>query len=189
MLLSPDENELAVKPTEISLQNLLAENCAEILRQGVSLLENIGDAEFSANGAFGGAIGGHFRHCLEFVDCFLAGIEGGKVDYDRRARNLRLETDRCSAIAGFRETVEQLQIFSVKDAAKTLFVRPEDSPAEADFWCESSIERELEFLTSHTIHHYALIAFKLRAMHREVPPEFGVAPSTLRFWTAQKSAA
>ena len=174
-----------MKLNETSLQKLLTENCAEILRQGASLLKNIGDAEFKENGAFGGAIGGHFRHCLEICDCFLDGIEAGKVDYDRRARNFRLETDRRYAIERFSETVEKIKNLSVKSAPKTLFVKPEDTPAEADFWCESSIERELEFLTSHTIHHYALIAFKLQAMNCNVPPEFGVAPSTLRFWHSE----
>ena len=47
----------------------------------------------------------------------------------------------------------------------------------------SSLARELQFLTSHTIHHFAVIALILRAMDVEVDREFGVAPSTLRYWT------
>lgn len=168
-----------------SLQEILARNCAEILRQGIDLLEKTDDAIYAPNEtaefSTGGAIGGHFRHCLEFVECFLRGIETETVDYNRRDRNLHIETDRLYAIAKIEEIVRMLENLPFFESGKPLRVRPEDAGAE-DFWCASSVERELEFLNSHTIHHYALIAFKLRAMNFEVPPEFGVAPSTLRFW-------
>ena len=45
--------------------------------------------------------------------------------------------------------------------------------------------RELQFLVSHTIHHYALIGVLLAAEGFDVSlefPEFGVAPSTLTHW-------
>ena len=83
------------------------------------------------------------------------------------------------------KTVQILENLSLPAGEKVLFVKPEDV-ADKDFWCASSIERELEFLQSHTIHHYALIGFKLRAFGFDLPVEFGVAPSTLRFWNRQK---
>ena len=60
--------------TNANLQNLLTANVAEILRQAVDLLNEIDDQLYARaqNGAFadGGSIGGHFRHCLEFVNGF-----------------------------------------------------------------------------------------------------------------------
>ena len=44
----------------------------------------------------------------------------------------------------------------------------------------SSVGRELLTLSTHTIHHFALIAITLRAHGVAVDPDFGVAPSTLR---------
>src|SRR5262245_51244700 len=49
-------------------------------------------------------------------------------------------------------------------------------------WSISSLKRELQFLLSHTTHHYALIALALRSRGFEPGSEFGVAPSTLRHW-------
>lgn len=182
--------------TKTNLQNLLAESVAEALRQGASLLGEMTDEIYVAGetasgaGKTGGAIGGHFRHCLEFVNCFLACAAVGKIDYAKRKRNRRIEIDRLFAIDECRAAVRAMENYSAVETGKTLLVKPEDIAEKAgeDFWCASSVERELEFLQSHTIHHYALIAFKLRAMNFDVPPQFGVAASTLRFWTAEANA-
>lgn len=184
--------------TNLNLQNLLTRNLAEILRQGVDLLSEIDDSLYtkSENGAFvdGGAVRGHFRHCLEFINCFLAGVENGRIDYERRERNQQIENVREYAMIQYKITVGALENFSDKNFAANgldnfLLIKPEDAEGDADFWCASSVERELEFLQSHTIHHYALIAFKLRASGFPVAAEFGVAPSTLRYWSEKKSAA
>ena len=175
-----------------NLQDLLVRKVAEILRQGTDLLGEIDDQVYTKTekSAYtdGGAIGGHFRHCLEFVNCFLGGIESGRIDYDRRERNHLLETSRRCAIAEFTETIKILEDFEFEKIGDTLLVKPEDAADDENCWCASSIERELEFLQSHTIHHYALIGFKLRAFGVKVAPEFGVAPSTLTFWKQKESA-
>lgn len=179
--------------TNIDLQNMLAKSLAEILRQAVDLMSEIDDVVYakrteSAESALvsGGAIGVHFRHCLEFVQCFLHGIETGTIDYNRRERNHRLETSREYALAQYTRTIEILENLSPFE--NNLRVKPEDFAPQEDYWCASSIERELESLRSHTIHHYALIGFKLRSFGFDIPAEFGVSPSTLRFWEQEKSA-
>ena len=184
--------------TNLNLRKLLTLKVAEILRQGALLLSEIDDslytkAETGAVADGGGAVGGHFRHCLEFVNCFLGGIKTGRVDYDRRERNHLLETSRPDALAEFKKTIQILEIFQFEKNGGALLVKPEDvgggDEDESGGWCESSIERELEFLQSHTIHHYALIGFKLRSFGVNLPADFGVAPSTLRFWKERESAA
>lgn len=173
------------------LQRLLTLNGAEVLWQGLHLLGEMDNRLYCGGSdntrANGGTVGGHFRHCLEFVNCLLAGIETGRVDYNRRARDNRVENDREYAIAEFAKVIHLLENFPALTPNQPLLVKPEDIVSETDFWCASSVERELEFLQSHTIHHYALIAFKLRAMNFAVPPEFGVAPSTLKFWKQNKN--
>jgi hypothetical protein len=42
---------------------------------------------------------------------------------------------------------------------------------------------------SHTIHHFALIAYKLQTLGIEVEEGFGVAPSTLKYWKEEKAKA
>ena len=64
-----------------------------------------------------------------------------------------------------------------------LWVRMEDCDQEAldDRFLTSSPARELQVLSSHTIHHFALIAMTLTALGVPIDPDFGVAPSTLRY--------
>lgn len=179
--------------TKLKLQRRLAENLRDILRQGADLLGAIDDALYtkSKESAFadGGSVGGHFRHCLEFVNALLAGIDGGCIDYNKRERNYNVETKREYALAEYLRAIDRLENFAGREQ-NFLLVKPEDiQEGGEDFWCESSVEREMEFLNSHTIHHYALIGFKLRAAGFVLPLEFGVAPSTLRYWSERKSAA
>jgi hypothetical protein len=42
----------------------------------------------------------------------------------------------------------------------------------------STLGRELAFVASHTIHHFAIVALLLRDMGIGVPARFGYAPST-----------
>jgi hypothetical protein len=48
--------------------------------------------------------------------------------------------------------------------------------------------RELQFLLSHTVHHYALMALILRLQGFNPAAEFGVAPSTLQHWERAAAA-
>jgi hypothetical protein len=54
---------------------------------------------------------------------------------------------------------------------------------------ESSISRELQFLSSHAVHHFALIAMTLRAEGVPMDPDFGMAPSTLRHLASKTAEA
>lgn len=164
-------------------QKILVNQCAAILRQGVDLIENLTDEAFTrGEGGKKSSVGTHFRHNLDFVTNFLRGLETGKLDYNARERNLRVETDRSYAASRFREAIFRLENLMPVDLAKKILVRSE---TVENLWCESSPARELEFLQSHTIHHYALIQTKLAASGFAVPTDFGVAPSTLEFWKSQ----
>ena len=47
-------------------------------------------------------------------------------------------------------------------------------------WQPSTPGRELQFLVSHTVHHFAMIGGICHSLGVEVDKDFGVAPSTLR---------
>ena len=68
-----------------------------------------------------------------------------------------------------------------------VWVRMEDAEASvvSESFMESSLSRELQALSSHTVHHFALIAVTLRAHGVQMDPEFGMAPSTLRYLAAK----
>ena len=52
----------------------------------------------------------------------------------------------------------------------------EESGESTPVWCASSVLRELDFLQSHTVHHYSLVAMLLRLHEIDPGEEFGVAP-------------
>lgn len=164
---------------------ILTSQNIEFLRQGRSLIETLPDAVYREGvpplGKSG--VGGHFRHCLDFYSCFVAGLESGRVDYDLRDRKSSIETDRHQALATIDSVIETLE---------GLVDQPPDLPLEVSvdcpgkacggpFWSRSSLLRELQMLSGHTVHHYALIAVLLRARGVEPGAGFGVAPSTLQF--------
>ncbi len=60
---------------------------------------------------------------------------------------------------------------------------PGEEPSSA--WNRSSVGRELRFLASHTVHHYALIAALLRQRGVDPGESFGVAPATAAHWREQ----
>lgn len=159
----------------------------DVLQQGIDLLCELDDETYAeVDPALGVALGPHVRHVLDFLDGFLDGLPAAQVDYDRRDRDVRCERERAVALSRLGEVQRRLQHLPPLD--QSLRVRadvPEGAPRQAG-WSGSTIRRELGFLVSHTVHHYALVGLLLRARGILVEPTFGVAPSTL---TYRKEAA
>jgi len=163
------------------------------LRQGVALLERLDDELFkaSAPGLESGGVGPQFRHVIDYYRCFLRDVSSGRIDYDRRERDEVVETQRDVCIARLRELAEVLDALDIDALPAELRVRADADPSlpiEEQF-APSSVRRELMFLTSHTIHHFALIAVTLQARGVSPGSEFGVAPSTLRHWKSSQGFA
>jgi uncharacterized damage-inducible protein DinB len=158
---------------------------ASLLRQAVTLLESLPDGVYTRTSPFtpGGTVGRHLRHCVDFFERFFDGVPTGRVDYSARRRDPAVETSRAAALSRFEGLEERLAATVGLDPGRSILVRPEDDdsdPRDPRAWSRSSIGRELRFLASHTLHHFALIAVLLRTLGHRIDPEFGVAPSTLR---------
>jgi hypothetical protein len=127
--------------------------------------------------------GSHFRHCIDFYNCFLTEVGTGSVNYDLRTRDDMLEASRALAIEELGKIIEGLRKLLLIDGSRALQVVLEDgaAPHVGVVRSRSSVKRELQFLLSHTIHHYALIALALRLQGFEPGEEFGLAPSTLEY--------
>lgn len=166
--------------------NPLIQENINVLKQGLELLNQLCDDSYlEAKHPFSDyGIGSHFRHCLDFYQSFLEGIVKGSIDYDDRNRDGRIEKDRMIAISKFQSVIHRLEGLSPVDDQMTLLVRLEDEQEQesASSWSYSSVQRELQALVSHTVHHYALIAIMLQLKGFQLAEEFGVAPSTLRRW-------
>lgn len=128
-----------------------------------------------------GGLGKHLRHVLEFYQLVLD-AENGIVDYDSRKRETVLEEDPKQAASRTAELKTAIEKFlDREDEPLTLVYSDEEGVQRFG----STLGRELMFLTSHTVHHMAIIRMIHELLGGTVPDSFGVAPSTLRY---EKSA-
>jgi uncharacterized damage-inducible protein DinB len=157
------------------------------LRQGIKLLSALPSTSYTMRtpACFNSSAGGHLRHIIEHYLSFLQGTETGEIDYEARARDPMIEKDPGYASAQLEAIGERLERLK---SDRELRVRAECAPADTTTWGVSSVVRELEFLLSHTIHHYALIGVICQLGGHQLPKDFGMAPSTLRYLQSQAAA-
>lgn len=153
-----------------------------LIDQGVRLLQVLAPPVFTAQSplTLGASIGGHVRHNLDHYDCFLRGLAAGRVDYDERERTAAIETNIAAALTALRRAAAGLGGIALGLLGQDVEVRMDTGDSEERPWTRSTVRRELQFLLSHTVHHYALIAMICRQYEQQVPEDFGVAPSTLK---------
>jgi hypothetical protein len=162
----------------------------EILTQGEGLLSALTLEQYTTRVAlaFNGSIGGHYRHCLDHFTSLLRGLDSDDVDYDRRERDPRLETDPSFARSLTRQIREGLQQLSPNDLSRIVKTRCDVSYVHGNSpLTVSSYARELVYSIAHAIHHYALISIMARLLGVTLPHDFGVAPSTVAHHNAEKS--
>lgn len=154
------------------------------LEQGERLLESLDDGEYAApdEGLYGSSIGQHVRHCLDHYLSFLKGVPQGEIDYDCRERLGETECLTDCALTGVREIREALLEIKKGEAATGDFVKVRmDCGGVKNDWQGSTLARELQFLVSHTVHHYAMINGMARRRGISIEKKFGFAPSTLKY--------
>ena len=125
---------------------------------------------------FSSSIGQHIRHCIEHYDeLFMAYDEKRVVRYHARPRNMEVETDSTVAASRLRFICNQLDRIGSKNTSLKVADNDIAEPSK------SSLSRELEFLASHTVHHFALITVIANKFEINVPENFGIAPATLKY--------
>ncbi len=161
--------------------SLIRDNC-DFLKQGINLLEKHSAESYVGTDCrtFGSGIGSHMRHVLDHYASFLSGLKTGVVNYDARARDTQVENDRASGIERAKLLLSGLKESKV-DLNRKVRVIVSASTQDDDAESESTVGRELQFLASHTVHHYALIAIASRMQGIDPPDTFGIAPSTLKY--------
>jgi len=174
-------------------QSALIANNIRWLRQALHLLERLDDTVYSntAPGFAPHRAGAHLRHILEFYQCFLEGMDSSHIDYDSRRRDEAIEYTRHTAAMAISSIIRALQTRAEVHEERIVWVRMEDAENNdvSDSFMESSLSRELQVLSSHTVHHFALIAVTLRAHGVQMDADFGMAPSTLRHLASQTAEA
>jgi uncharacterized damage-inducible protein DinB len=160
----------------------LTEACSNILNQLTDLVEQISESDYvkPAETLSHSTIGQHLRHTLEFFMCFEHGFDKGVVNYDKRAHDKLIESDKFLALAsidritGFVNhlTDKRLQLEVGYDLEKETFVT-----------IDTTATRELVYNIEHAVHHMAImkIGIKEIASYIKLAPDFGIAASTIRY--------
>ena len=160
---------------------MLQQTNIEIIDQLIDLLNDIDSTVYkdALQPLHFSTVGQHVRHITEFYLCALKGHENGVVDYDARERNLLIEIDKNFTIELLENVKTQLQTLK---SDHNLILKSKFGGDEA-LEIPSSFFRELTYLIEHTIHHLAIIKIGLNEVHPEIeiPKNFGVAHSTLRY--------
>lgn len=163
----------------------LTEAHLHLLQQAADLLDAVGETAYTTPSPvfLNSSIGGHIRHCLEHYQSLLAGWPAGRIDYDDRSRDRTVETQPAAArqrLDTIRAALRRLDPSAFLTDPDPLLVRSAHGSGEGE-WHASSFGRELQFLVSHTVHHFAMIAGLCHLHGLPLPSGFGVAPSTLRY--------
>jgi len=123
-------------------------------------------------------VGPHLRHCVDHFIQLLEGWRSGLVDYDARLRDRRLEQDPRAVTAALDRIASLLRAIGRDDLSRELTVTQSAAPGRPPASSVSRLERELVFLSGHTIHHIAIMVLAARAVGVEVPARLAVAYST-----------
>lgn len=165
-------------------QLLVIESNIFFLEQGIELLNDLTDELYTGNGIYNkSGVGRHFRHIIEHYFSFND-FSDLKIDYDDRERDVKLETQRTYMISEMERVSAELNKFKSEPELLDIPIKVRSNEGigqENSPFSTSTLRRELQFLISHTVHHYALIGLILKTMGYEPDPDFGVAPSTLRY--------
>lgn len=162
-----------------NLMHRLVDYNAAILQQAQDVLQWYIDHADGADFAY--ATGPHMRHVLEHYEEFLGGLEARVLDYDRRVRDRSVETSAGTARSRFTAVVQRLEALC-NDAAwpeQVAVMLCGGLEGDERFMAMSTPARELLFLASHAIHHYALLKPMLNEAGCPVGADFGKAPGTI----------
>lgn len=131
----------------------------------------------------GSTIGQHSRHIIEFYSCLKESTKHGVVCYDQRKRNRLIEENAGYAAEQLDEIMAFIEKVKADQPISLLVNYTEDETKETKV--KSTLYRELAYVLDHCIHHMAMIktAIISEELSVELSPNFGVAPSTVRYLT------
>ena len=127
------------------------------------------------------SIGGHTRHVLDGFLCLMRQQGHGVISYDLRERDPEIEINTAYTAGKLQEIKRFIHELKSNDSYDF-----EVNYSNHTYRTTSSLQREVIHNIEHVIHHLAIIKIALLTYHPEIelPMEFGVAPSTLRYWEA-----
>ncbi len=159
---------------------LLKQPIEDVFIQLSDVLEKLNDAEYTrpSQVLFNATIGQHVRHIIELFQCLENGYDTGVVNYEKRKRDYRIETDRDFAAWLLRKIFRNMS-----KANKAITLEAEDYNESVEtVSIPSNYYREIAYNLEHSIHHMALIRVGVNDVSGiTLPEQFGVAYSTIKY--------
>ncbi|MDB4835061.1 hypothetical protein OAH12_00580 [Cyclobacteriaceae bacterium] len=130
----------------------------------------------------GSTIGQHTRHILEFYLCLFQQLPTSHICYDKRPRDIKLEEEKSTIISMIDHINLQLSELE-NDVPLTLSTML----GEVSHNTPTTLSREILNVLEHAVHHMAMlkIGVNLNFQHIQIPNNFGVAESTIRYLATQ----
>jgi hypothetical protein len=161
----------------------IKEACENILDQISAVIDQISETDYvKPVQAFNGAtIGQHFRHAIEFFQCLMNGYNDGIICYDNRTHDKNIESKKLLAI----DLINKAKIFiSHCEVNRALDLQVSYDPqSEKMVTVPSNVAREITYNIEHVVHHMALVKIGVKEVcnYVNLPPEFGIAVSTIKY--------
>jgi uncharacterized damage-inducible protein DinB len=160
----------------------LVHACASILDQLEDVVRQMTAEDFSrpSPALSNSTVGQHLRHTVEFFLCLENGFREGVINYDKRAHDKLIESDKFIALNAIRK-IRDFVGTTAEDASLRLDVGY-DRHSDECVTIQTNYYRELTYNIEHAVHHMALIKIGVReiAGYVKLPSDFGIAVSTLR---------
>ena len=158
-----------------------------VIRQGQELLTRLTNDQYNnIHQDSLSSVGMHIGHVIDHYHCFLDGLESGNINYDIRSRDDQIRSKPSVAKLAFGkistqlDTIPRLSKHTWEPVTNLIqVVCCTSSTLQDPISISSTLQRELVFLHSHTVHHFALIKHLLSPLGIVMSDLFGVAPSTI----------
>ena len=130
------------------------------------------------NTLFNNTIGQHVRHIIELFQCLENGYDVNLVNYEKRKRDIEIETDKELAGRSLQDIYAKLS----RPNKELLLEAAYDEHSQDPITIPTNYYREIAYNLEHTIHHMALIRVGINEVAQiELPEDFGVASSTVKY--------
>lgn len=131
---------------------------------------------------FVSSAGTHMRHILDHYLALKEGLNQGLINYNKRNRFSNVETCPQIALLEWQKVETWLEEVSQLDADLPLIVACETSINKTqNTQTQSTLARELVFVSSHAIHHFSLLAVINSLLGNKDEVNFGIAPNTATY--------
>lgn len=165
----------------------MSNSYVDVIEQAIDLLDDISliDYQEVLVPHFSSCIGAHVRHIIDHFLALKQASDSGEINYTKRNRHGDVEQFPQAAIA----ECKSIRAWLYQTCSAELLNQPLQVITDIDIShtksiaCESTLERELVFVASHAIHHYALIRIIRNMQGKALPEFFGYAPATVSYIT------